>query len=109
MHPTPPVVTRYLKAAGDGDYDALVACFIDDGTVLDEGQTYRGPDAIRSWRESLRSRWEFTTTVTGSEPDGDARHIVRTHVEGNFPGGVADLTYRFTLTGDQIASLSIVP
>jgi ketosteroid isomerase-like protein len=107
MSTTPQVVTRYLKAADDGDYDALVACFSDDGTVLDEGRTYRGRNAIRSWRESLRSQWEFTTTVTGSEPDGDARHIVRAHVEGNFPGGVADLTYRFTLTGDQIADLTI--
>jgi hypothetical protein len=33
---------------------------------------------------------------------------VRTHVEGNFPGGVADLRYQFTLAGDQIADLTIV-
>lgn len=109
MSTTPPVVTRYLQAAEDGDYDTLVACFTDDGTVLDEGRTYHGREAIRSWRESPRSQWEFTATVTDSEPDGGARHIVRTHVEGNFPGGVADLTYRFTLTGGQIADLTIAP
>jgi hypothetical protein len=60
------------------------------------------------WRESLRSKWQFTTTVTGSEPDRDAVYIVRTHVEGNFSGGVAGLTYRFTLSGDRIADLSIL-
>jgi ketosteroid isomerase-like protein len=109
MSTTPPVITRYLAAADDGDYDTVVACFTEDGTVLDEGQTYRGRHAIRGWRESLRSKWEFTTTITGSEPDGDARHIVRTHVEGSFPGGVADLRYQFTLAGDQIADLAIVP
>jgi hypothetical protein len=64
---------------------------------------------VQTHVEEAHTMWEFTTTVTGSEPDGDARHIVRTHVEGNFPGGVADLTYRFTLTGDQIADLTIVP
>jgi ketosteroid isomerase-like protein len=108
MSTTPEVITRYLKAAADGDFDALVACFTEDGSVLDEGRSYRGRDEIRGWRESLRSAWTFTTTVTGDEPDGDARFIVRTHVEGNFPGGVADLTYRFTLAVDQIADLTIL-
>jgi ketosteroid isomerase-like protein len=108
MSTTPPVITTYLKAAADGDFDALTGCFTEDGAVLDEGQTYRGRDEIRAWRESLRSKWEFQTTVTGSEPDGSTGYIVRTHVEGNFPGGVADLTYRFTLAGERIADLSIV-
>jgi ketosteroid isomerase-like protein len=109
MSTIPPVITTYLNAADDGDFDALVGCFTQDGTVLDEGRTYRGRDEIRGWRESLGSKWEFTTTVTGSEPDGSAGYIVRMHVEGNFPGGVADLTYRFTLAGGLIADLSIVP
>jgi ketosteroid isomerase-like protein len=108
MSTAPEVITRYLKAADHGDYDTLVACFTEDGTVLDEGQTYGGRNEIRGWRESLRSQWKFTTTVTGREPDGDGRYIVRTHVEGNFPGGVADLTYRFTLAGDKIARLTIL-
>jgi ketosteroid isomerase-like protein len=109
MSTTPHVITRYLKAADEGDVDTLVACFTEDGAVLDEGRTYRGRVEIRGWRERLRSKWEFTTTVTGGEPDGDARFIVRTHVEGNFPGAVADLTYRFTLVGEQIADLTILP
>jgi hypothetical protein len=108
MSTTPHVITRYLKAADEGDSDTLVACFSEGGAVLDEGRTYRGRDEIRGWRESLRSQWEFTTTVTGGEPDGDARFIFRTHVEGNFPGGVADLTYRFMLAGGQIADLTIL-
>jgi hypothetical protein len=32
-----------------------------------------------------------------------------THLEGNFPGGQVDLTNRFTLRGDLIAALEIVP
>ncbi len=106
---TPQVVTRYLRAADEGDLDTLVACFSEDGTVLDEGRTYRGGHQIRDWRESLSSQWQFTRTMTGDEPAGDGQHIVRMHVEGNFPGGVADLTYRFTLAGEQIADLTITP
>jgi ketosteroid isomerase-like protein len=105
---TPGVVSNYLKAADEGDLSALTACFTDDGTVLDEGRTYRGRDEIRAWRESLRSQWEFTTTITGSEPQPDGGYLVRTHVEGNFPGGVADLSFRFTLAGALISDLTII-
>jgi hypothetical protein len=34
---------------------------------------------------------------------------VYTHLEGNFPGGQVDLTNRFTLRGDRIVGLEIVP
>ena len=37
------------------------------------------------------------------------RHDVYTHLEGNFPGGEVDLTNRFTLRGDLIVGLEIVP
>jgi len=33
---------------------------------------------------------------------------VGVHIEGDFPGGVADLTYRFALRDGLIADLSIV-
>ena len=35
--------------------------------------------------------------------------VVGQHLEGNFPGGVADLHYRFTLDGALIARLVIEP
>ena len=37
------------------------------------------------------------------------RLAVYTHLEGNFPGGQVDLTNRFTLRGDLITALEIVP
>jgi hypothetical protein len=37
------------------------------------------------------------------------RHDVHTHLEGNFPGGTVDLTFRFGLRDDRIATLQIVP
>jgi hypothetical protein len=41
--------------------------------------------------------------------DGVQRHDVHTHLEGNFPGGTVDLTFRFGLRDDGIATLQIVP
>ncbi len=103
----PPVVTRYLEAADRGDIEALAACFAPDGTVVDEGVTYRGQEIVR-WREELGSKWEYTSTVTGCRAVDDARFVVNVLVEGNFPGGRADLTYSFSVDGDLLTALTIV-
>ena len=107
MSDTPEVVDRYLRAADARDVDALVACFAEDGTVLDEGETYVGRDAIRGWREGLASKYTYTVTVTGSAPVGDGFDVT-THLEGDFPGGEADLTYHFGLRDGLITSLRIL-
>jgi hypothetical protein len=35
--------------------------------------------------------------------------LVVNHLEGDFPGGVVDLRYRFALSGDLISELVIAP
>ena len=45
--------------------------------------------------------------MTGRESVSDREHLVFVHLEGDFPGGTADLTYRFTIDGDKIAELTI--
>jgi len=104
----PLVVTRYLAAADAGDLPSLADCFAPDGTVLDEGRTYRGRGEIIGWREALAGTWTYTSSVTASEPVSAQVYRVNVRVEGDFPGGVADLTYRFTLREGLIEDLSIV-
>jgi ketosteroid isomerase-like protein len=103
----PEVIARYLRAAEAKDAKALAACFTADGTVLDEGATYTGPDEIIGWREGALSKWTYTTAVLRTEPVSDHEHLVFVHIEGDFPGGVADLTYRFILNDGLISALSI--
>jgi len=103
----PTVITRYLAAAADADFSALADCFTADGTVTDEGHTYRGRAEIIGWRESLASQFTYTATVTSSEPINDNEYRVTAHLVGDFPGGVADLTYRFILHDGLIADLTI--
>jgi hypothetical protein len=103
----PAVVTRYLAAADAGDLAALADCFTSAGTVTDEGRTYRGREEIIGWREALAGKWTYTSTVSGSRPISAQEHNVSVHVEGNFPGGVADLRYRFTLREGLIEDLTI--
>jgi ketosteroid isomerase-like protein len=109
----PAVVSNYLAASDRDAIDAIVACFTEDAVVLDENRHWRGADAIRQWRESVGTAFEYTVALIGSqalgEVDGGQRREVYTHLEGNFPGGQVDLTNRFTLRGDLIGGLEIVP
>jgi ketosteroid isomerase-like protein len=109
----PPVVSNYLAASDRDDIDAIIACFTEDAVVVDEDRHWRGASAIRQWREKVATAFEYTVAIIRSEAlgevDGAQRHAVYTHLEGNFPGGQVDLTNRFTLRGDLIVSLDIVP
>jgi ketosteroid isomerase-like protein len=109
----PTVISTYLAASERGDLDALVACFTDDAVVLDEDQEWRGQAGLRQWREKVANAYEYTLEVRGAAKqgsgDGVQRHDVHTHLEGNFPGGTVDLTFRFGLRDDRIATLQIVP
>jgi hypothetical protein len=113
MGALPPVIMEYLAASAQGDTDAVVSCFIDDGRILDEEQEWRGTAAIRQWRDRVATAYEYTVQVTGaralSNLDGAERHDVDVHLEGNFPGGQVDLTDRFALRDGRIAVLEIVP
>jgi hypothetical protein len=105
----PTVVTTYLTAHRTRDVGTALAAFTTDAAVTDEGHTVHGRDAIADWLGSAGSEFTFTTEFVGATPI-DAAHIdVVQRLEGDFPGGVADLHYRFTLDGDLISALVIEP
>jgi hypothetical protein len=111
--PVATIVSEYLAAADRRDVDAIVACFANDATVLDEDQEWHGHAGIRAWRTAVAGAYEYTVemlrTVALGEIDGVERHDVYTHLEGNFPGGTVDLTNRFWLRDKRITRLEIVP
>lgn len=105
----PSVVTTYLTAHEARDVSTAIGFFTADAAVTDEGQIYRGRDAIASWLSSAGSEYTFTTEFSGATTADPSRVDVVQRLEGNFPGGVADLHYRFTLDGDAIGRLVIEP
>jgi len=106
----PAAISRYISSAADRELDVLIGCFTQDAVVEDDGQTYRGRDEIRGWREALAAGPAYTVEVLGAEPTGaDDHYLVTTHVAGDFPGSPVDLRYLFTLNGDLISELSIAP
>jgi ketosteroid isomerase-like protein len=101
------VITRYFDADTRRDIDAIVALFTDEAVVVDEGQTYHGTAEIRGWREGAASQYQYTTQVSGTQRIGEQSYLVTGRITGNFPGGTAELQWRFTLQGDLISRLEI--
>jgi ketosteroid isomerase-like protein len=105
----PAVVRDYLAAHLAGDADAALRSFHRDAVVVDEGHTYRGHAEIRGFLLHAGSEFTYTTELTGAERVDDEHWVAVNHLEGDFPGGVADLRYRFTTDGGLIAELVIAP
>ena len=103
----PDVINSYFDADARRDTDAIVALFTDGGVVIDEGETWRGSTEIRAWREGTAARYQYTTEVFDTESTAEDTYLVTGRLEGNFPGGTADVTWRFTLDGDRIRELHI--
>ena len=106
MHAGPSVIHHFLEGTADRDVDVL---FSDDATVVDEGQTRRGRDAIRAWRAEVASKYTYTTEVRAISNPEPGRYVVDGRITGDFPGGVADLSWDFTVAEDRIRRLVIAP
>ncbi|MEZ5248193.1 MAG: hypothetical protein R2713_02955 [Ilumatobacteraceae bacterium] len=48
-------------------------------------------------------------TFTGLDDLGDGAYVVHNHLSGDFPGGEADLRYRFRLRDGLIRRVEIAP
>ncbi|MEV4134170.1 nuclear transport factor 2 family protein [Dactylosporangium sp. NPDC049742] len=105
----PPAITTYLTAHNARDVDRAIASYTPDATVIDEGRSHHGTDEIREWLAGAASEYTYTTELISVTRLGEERYDVVQHLEGDFPGGVVDLHYRFTLRGAAIVRLVIEP
>ena len=105
----PAVIRRYFERDSDRDIDSIVSLFADDATVIDEGKTRHGTTEIRAWQTGAASTYTYTTEITSTEALGTDRYLVSGRLTGNFPGGVADLKWDFTIAGHHITQLVIAP
>jgi hypothetical protein len=109
----PTIISEYFAAADRGDLEAILTCFTDDATVLDEDRDWHGHAGIRHWRTQVANAYEYTVDVRRAVDNGAIddveRHDVYTHLEGNFPGGTVDLMQRFGLRNGRITRLEIFP
>ncbi|MBB3600430.1 ketosteroid isomerase-like protein [Mycolicibacterium sp. BK556] len=98
----------FLTALDAREVDRALATFTPDAVVTDEGRDYTGRDEIGAWLTAAAAEYTYTTEFMGATAT-DTTVEARQHLEGDFPGGVADLRYRFALDGALISRLVIEP
>ena len=105
----PEIIQRYQEAHDDHDTDRALSAFTPNPTVIDEDRTYHGREEIRHWLSTAAREFTYTRTIIDAEHLDDGTWLVRNRLDGNFPGGVAILQYRFALAEGHIAELEIAP
>ena len=68
-----------------------------------------GPTEVLDFLRHAGGEYTYTTELVGAERVDDAHWVAVNRLEGDFPGGVAELRYRFTLADDLITELVIAP
>lgn len=104
----PEAVQTFMTALDAHDVDRVLATLTHDAVVTDEGHDYKRYDEIGGWVATAGAEYTYTTEFVGATMT-DSGVDVGQHLEGNFPGGVADLYYRFTLAGTVISRVVIEP
>ena len=107
--PLPSVIGRYFDAHDRRDTDAALSAFARDATVGDDGREYSGLEEIREWIAAASTQFTYTRTLLDASAQESNRWLVRNRLDGDFPGGVVELRYEFTLDDDLIAELVIEP
>jgi hypothetical protein len=105
----PHVISAYQDAHDRHDAPVALAQFGEDAVVTDDGHTYNGIDEIDVFIRTAASEYTFTRTLVDAAEIAPGEWNVTNHLEGDFPGGTVDLSYRFRLAGDHIARLDIAP
>ncbi|MFB1298812.1 nuclear transport factor 2 family protein [Mycobacterium sp. pW049] len=104
----PDTVRTFMTALDARHVDHVLTTLTPDAVVTDEGHDYKGHNDIGSWVATAAGEYTYTTAFTGATTTA-AGVDVGQHLEGDFPGGVADLHYRFTLAGALISRVVIEP
>jgi ketosteroid isomerase-like protein len=105
----PALISDYLVAHRARDLGTAVGYYTQDAVVVDEGRTFRGPQEIRDWLATAASEFTYTVELTSARRVDDEHYVAVHHLEGDFPGGVADLQFKFTLRDGRISALAIEP
>jgi hypothetical protein len=109
MGQIPDIVGQYQDAHDRRDVETALAAFAPSATVADDGHEYCGRGEIRDWLARASTEFTYTRTLLGADAIDANTWLVTNHLEGDFPGGVVDLRYRFVLADGLIAELEIAP
>jgi len=103
----PTTVHGFLTAHVARDADTASSFFAEDAVATDQGDSFRGREQIHPFLRDAGSEFKYTTEQIGAARIDDDHWVVTLRLEGTFPGGVAELDYRFTIREDVITELVI--
>lgn len=103
----PAPIRTFLTAHADRDAQTAITAFGDDAVVTDQGQSFRGTTEVLDFLRHAGAEFTYTSELTGAERVDGEHWVAHIRLEGDFPGGEANLGYRFTLEGDCITELEI--
>ena len=103
----PTTIRAFLLAQEARDADAALPLLTPGAVISDVGESFSGEDSLRRFVSEAGAEFTVTTEITKGGRDGDIWGVGH-HLAGDFPGGTADLDYRFTLDGGRIERLAIV-
>jgi hypothetical protein len=102
----PWIIAAFVKAKNDRDVNAVIACFVSDAVVHDEGRKMRGVAAIKEWSDNTDRKYQFIIDPSDIV-EGDKETILTATLTGNFPGSPVSLDFHFTIEEDKICALTI--
>ena len=102
--PFPTTVSAFLDAH---NVHTAASLLTEDAVVADQGETFEGRPQIHAFLRTAGSEFDYTTEQIGARRVDDDHWVVALRLEGIFPGGVAELDYRFALRGDLVSELVI--
>jgi hypothetical protein len=103
----PKVVSDYLELSQGSDPAAAITLFASAASVTDSGTRYSRRGEVLDFLQRATTEFEYTSTLIGAERDGTVATAIN-RLEGNFPGGVVELRYRFSLNDDESAINQLV-
>ncbi|HEX7308527.1 nuclear transport factor 2 family protein [Lentzea sp.] len=103
----PATLRDFFTAHVVHDADVSSSFLTDDAVIVDQDETFRGREETHAFLRDAGTEFEYTTEQIGAHRVDDTHWVVTVRLEGDFPGGVAELDYRFALRDDRIAELVI--
>ena len=100
----PRVVSRYPERSQGSDpatattlfAPTATTLFAPTATVTDSGTHYSWCSEVLDFLQRATTEFEYTSTLIEAERDGRVATSIN-RLEGDFPGGIVELRYRFTL------------
>jgi hypothetical protein len=104
----PPPVDLYVQLENAGDAEKLSACFAPNAIVRDEGRTYEGLAAIKTWKAETTKKYHHTVTPLELAHQ-HGKTVLQAQLTGTFPGSPVIVYFDFVLEAGKILSLEIHP